>query len=145
MMTSRLLIAIAILLTALFLQIAFGDVLNIWTGLVLAALIAGVFFLSIPELICVILAAVLILNWQPAWSSEIFVFSVIPITAYFVKTIIPFQPFLSNLLLIGAAVVFFYALFDPGVILHRFGLLALDAGASMIYGGAAFWILKMQS
>ena len=142
---SQFFIAAALLLTALFFQITVGDILNIRLGFILAALLAAAFFLNLEELILLVLFSAFVLNWQPGFSPEIIIFSIIPIAAYFIKTLVPLQPFLGNLGFIFIFTMLFYLIFSPRFLINRPGLLIADILASLVYGATAFWIMKTQS
>lgn len=141
-MTPRFIVAFVLLLLALLLEIAFGDVLGVWLGFTLAILIAAAFFLDFRELLPLILFAALVLNWQPAWSPEILFFSTIPILVYVAKAFVPLQPFSGSLSFIFLSTLLFYLIFSPRLFIIHPGVFFLDLFASLIYGSTTFLVLK---
>ena len=80
-MRLRSILAVLILLLACALQFWFASS-NVFINFILAALIVFAFFFDIWELLIYILFAILVINWQPGLSIDIFVFGIIPIAAY---------------------------------------------------------------
>jgi len=110
-MRFRLLGSFLILILAFFLQFYFGDSVGIWINFVLAALISAAFFVSFPELLVLILAAILVLNWQPVFSFELLIFALIPVVSFYFHKLISLRWWLSTPAMIFPGVVALYLFF----------------------------------
>ena len=141
-MGSKFFISFLILFIALFLQIAIGDIFNLWPGLVLAVLLAGCYFLNFAEVMANVLFAVFVLNWQPSFSPEIIIFSLIPIAAYVLKTFVQFKPLPGILFFILSATFIFYLIFSPKFFFIHPGVFILDLSVSLVYGLITFMVLR---
>lgn len=127
-----------ILTLALFLQFYFGDSTGIWINFALAALITATFFLDFLEIVLLTLFAVLVLNWQPALSLELAVFSLVPIAVFAFGKRMPFLPWLGNLAMIFLGLCLFYLFTDFRFIFQHFNLFAADLSLATLFGILAY-------
>lgn len=144
-MLFRFLGVLLVLILALFLQIFFGDLTGIWINFALAALITATFFLDFLAVVFLTLLAVLVLNWQPAISWELLVFSGIPLVTFPLKKLLPFQPWLNNLILVFSGLCLFYLLVDFRFIFQHSKFFAVDLALALLFGLLAFFVQGMLS
>lgn len=135
-------IAVLLLLVAIVLQFIIGNIFGLWINLTFAALVATTFFLGLAEILFAALIAVFALNWQPVWSWEIVVVSGLPLLLFLLRDRFPWQGWLVNLFFIFAGVVFFYLTFGALLIFMAPSVFLLDLLGSMLFGLAAFSILR---
>ncbi len=107
-MRGKLPAGLAVLMIAFLLQFSLAFA-GLRIDLSYAALIAFAFVFGFWELILLVLAAVLVVNWQPAASPELLVFALYPCAIYFLRNILHWQVWLEDLLatLFGFAILYF--------------------------------------
>lgn len=142
---SRFSTSFLILVLALFLQIHLGDLSGIWINFSLATLITVAFFLDLFQLSFLILFAVLILNWQPAPSWELTVFSAVPLIVFMAKKLLPLQPWLNNIFMIFLGTILFYVFIDPRFVLQNFKVFLTDFAAVTLFGILVFSVERVFS
>jgi len=132
-MTLKLLAGFMILVIALALQFWFASG-GWYLDLSFAALITFAFIFDIWQFIILILVAVFIINWQPAVSGEILVFSLYPVAVHYLKYIVRWEVWVENLaaILIGSVLMYFVA--GHGTI-HAPAFF-IDAFSGMLFGTA---------
>lgn len=139
-MTRRIIAAILILLMGIFLQLIVGEILGFWISFALVALITSAFFLNFFELLVLAPLTVLFLNWQPAPSYEMTILAAFPFVAYLLRKALPYEPRLSNLLFVFAAVLVLYV---------AFGLPVIAAAPSVFLGELLavmlFWVFAFKA
>ncbi len=143
-MANRLAASFILISLALFLQLGVGNITGLWFGFSLAALVAFSFYLPILELIFFVLFSVLILNWKPSLSAEMMFFTAMPLLSFWLRKLLPFRPWLTNIFFIFLAVVVTYLAFGFGIIIGRPVVFLLDILASILYGFFAFKVLSAQ-
>jgi predicted MPP superfamily phosphohydrolase len=141
-MRYRFLGAFLTLVLAILIQLYLSSAAGIWINMALGVLIAAAFFTNFLELIFLVLFSVFILNWQPAISLEIVVFSLLPLSAFFIGKFIPFRPRLSNTIMILLGVPVFYLILGFDFLIARPNIFLLDLLLSLVSGVLAFEVLE---
>jgi len=126
---------------SVFLQLWLGET-GLRSNLILAALISLAFFVGIFELAFFVLVAVLILNWQPAFSLEILLIALTPLLVFLVRRFLPWQAWLQNLFLAAIGVLVFYFLASPSFFIHNFSLLYKAIFFDIIFAVLVFQVLR---
>jgi hypothetical protein len=106
---------------------------------VLAALITFAFLFPVWEFLFFVLLAVFVMNWQPAFSTDIFAFALIPIAAFVVHRWLRWEPWIGAAVSTAAGVLLFYAIAAPGSFWVNISGLIADAIACVIFGEIALW------
>lgn len=121
---------------------AFGfSLFNIKPNLALLVIIAASFFLNnFWERFLLVALAVLILKFSPGFTKEILFFFLIGATAVMVKDYLPWNTFLSNLILITLATFIFYLLLAPSLILSN--IFIKELFLNLILGSLIFALFK---
>lgn len=133
--------AILVLLAGIVLQLILGEYFGVWINFTFAALVAAVFFLDFPGLLVAALAAIALLNWQPAFSWEIVVLGGLPLLFFLFKDRFSWQAWLVNMLFVFAGIVFFYLAFGISLIFMAPPIFLLDLFGSIIFGFIVFSVL----
>ncbi len=141
-MLNKSIAAVSLLAIALVLQTTLGNIFDIKIDISLAALVAASFFLGFLELLFLVAAAVFFLNWQPVLSLDIAIFALIPVAAYFVRNTFPWQPWVSNLILIITGTILSYIIFGTSVFAVKPEIFVWDILGSIIFGLFAFRLLN---
>lgn len=139
-MTIKLSAGVVLLLIALALQFFFASA-GVFVNLAFAALISFAFIFGFWELVALTLLATFIINWQPAASAEILIFALFPIAVYFVRDVIPWQPWVVAPIAVVLGYAVFYGIAGPGFFLAHTDRFALDLVAGLSFGALAFFPL----
>jgi hypothetical protein len=130
-----------ILAIALALQFFSGSA-GMFLNFSFAALIAFAFLFEFWELVCFVLIAVFVLDWQPAASVEILVFALYPIAVYFFRKTIPWQHWIAApaAIILGFAVLAFAA--APALFFAHLSAFFTDTIAGLAFGALIFYPLR---
>ena len=140
-MRLRSILALLVLLLACALQFWFVSA-GVFINFILATLIVFAFFFDIGELAVFVLFALFVINWSPVISVDLFMFGIIPFAAY------AFHRFFAWTLWAGipAAIIcgflLLYLVIAPAAFLGNLGPFLIDIVGGLIFGGAAWFILK---
>jgi hypothetical protein len=137
-MRYRFFIALFFVALGTFLQIMVGSASGMWFNFALATLISAVFFMSIIELLSLVVSALFVLNWQPAFSFELLVFSALPFVVFSAYKFFPFKPWLMNVIAILLSIPIFYFVFDVRFVVDAPVILLWDIVASTMFGAITF-------
>jgi len=139
-MRLRFILAILILLLACALQFWFASA-GTFVNFILATLIVFAFFFDIWELIVFILFAILVINWQPAISVDVFVFGIIPVAAYAFHKVFAWTPWVAAPDLIVCGFFLLYLSIAPVAFLTDWSLFLMDIFGGLVFGGLVFFTL----
>ena len=135
------------ILACLFLALSF--VLQFWfasfgifINFIFAALIALAFLFDFWDVLFFVLVAVFVVNWQPALSSELIVFALIPFAAYLIHTYSNWEAWVANLACIVLGLLILYLASAPHLFLAESGAFFIDLFACLIFGGIVFSALN---
>jgi len=128
------------LLLACALQFWFASA-GVFINFILATLVVFAFYFDIWELLVFILFAVLVINWQPAMSVDIFVFSLIPIAAYAFHKVFAWTPWMAAPVAIVCGFFLLYLAIAPAAFLANSGSFLIDLLGGLIFGGMVFFTL----
>lgn len=131
-------VAILVLAFGVTLQLFAGNTFGIWINFALAALITAAFFVSFLELVVLILFSVFMLNWQPGFSFELLVFSLLPLAVYFAHKLLPFKPWLGSLVAVITCLICFYLLVSPWSLIEAPNILFIDIVFVLMFSAASF-------
>ena len=137
----RFVLGILILLLSCALQFWFASA-GVFVNFVLAALIVFAFFFGIGELAVFILAAIFILNWQPAVSADIVVFAVIPVAAFAFHRAFRVNPWIAAPGAIVAGFALLYLAVAPAALFAGGELFLRDLFGGLVFGMLAFIALE---
>jgi hypothetical protein len=137
-MTLKFSAGLVILFFALALQFWFASA-GVSLDLSFAALISFAFVFGIWELLVLVLLAVFIVNWQPAVSLEILIFSFYPVAVYFSRNLSQWQPWVKNLMAI--ALGFFVLYLAAGSVTFHWREFFMDLTAGLALGLLIFFPL----
>jgi hypothetical protein len=140
-MRLRFILAVLILLLACSLQFWFASA-GVFINFILAALIVFAFLFDIWELIVFVLFAVLVLNWQPAASVDIFIFAIIPIAAYAFHNVFAWTSWIAAPIAITCGFLILYLAIAPTAFLGAWELFVIDLLGGLIFGGLTFFTLE---
>lgn len=136
-MRLRFILAILILLFACALQFWFASA-GAFVNFILAALIAFAFFFDVWELLVLVLFAVLVVNWQPAPSVDIFVFAIIPIAAFAFHKAFRWSPWAGVPVAIVVGFLLLYLAIAPAMFLADWEPFLTDLFGGLVFGGLVF-------
>ena len=134
----KFLTAFIFLVIGIILQLSIGGAINVWFNFSLAALIVATFFLNFLELLVLILLAVFILNWQPAFSLEMALYVVLPLLVLWLRKFLPLKSWLGNLLAIFVCFLFFYLVIDARFLLVAPAVFLRDIAGGLVFGAIFF-------
>lgn len=126
---------------AIIIQLRAIDIWGWSPEFILATLAAFAFFLTPSRLILLSLVAAWVLAWQPGLGQELLALVVLPLVVYFVRKFLPWQSWLSNLILAAGSIVAFYVFADMIPILKT-GVFLKVSLSSLGYGALLFYIFK---
>lgn len=130
---------------ALILQIELGYFLNFRPNLILTLLITASFFYKLIEILTLALIIILIINWQPAISPEIFVILIFPLLSFYLRRFLPWQNWFNNLILIlGGLIIFYFAANFSFFFLNNLKFQS-ELAISLILGSVIFFVFKKLS
>ena len=138
----RTLILIAVVAFVALLQWQLSWLAGFRPDLLLASLITLALFVGPAELILVLLAAALGLNWQPGLNYELILYLALPVLVFFLRGSLPWQSWFNNLVVVAAAILLFYLALHGTWLWNAFrpGFLAAFAG-SLLWSAALFRLL----
>lgn len=139
-MRLKFLTAVIVLVLAVVLQLFLGEVLGVWTNIVLASLVTAAFLLNFLELLFLILFAIFVLNWQPAPSLEMALYAALPILTLLLRKFFPFKSWLGNLIAISSALLIFYLAVSPRFLITSPIVFLLDLASGLVLGSIFFKI-----
>ena len=125
--------ALAVLLLAIFLQSFLAGV-GWYFDLALATLIAFASMFDFWELLVFDLLAVFMLNWQPAPSTTLIVFALIPLAAFAFRAFTHWHGWIGTAIAIACGFLIFYIASAPTQFLGHLGLFLMDLAAGLIVG-----------
>ena len=140
-MRTRFILALLILLLACALQFWFASA-GVFVNFILAALIVFAFFFDVWELVVFVLAAVLIVNWEPAISLDIIVFALIPPAAFIFHKTFAFAPWIAMPASIVAGFAVLYLAIAPASFGARAGLFGTDVLGGLVFAALVFATLE---
>jgi len=138
---TRLVIAILTLILASVLQfwLAGG---GIFFNLIFATLIVFAFFFDFWEMAVFVLLGVLVINWQPAVSLELFLFALIPLVIFAFHSAFKSERWIAIPVAIVLGLSVFYLAIAPRFLAGDFVTFLEDLCGSLIWGAAVFWTLR---
>jgi len=135
------------ILACLFLALAF--VLQFWftsfgifINFSFATLIVLAFLFDIWDVLFFVLAAIFIINWQPAPSWELFVFAAVPFGAYAIHHYSQWEAWVASLASIVIGLFILYIAIAPQLFLANAGAFFTDLFACMVFGAVVFGALN---
>ncbi|HUC31207.1 MAG TPA: hypothetical protein VMR99_00755 [Candidatus Paceibacterota bacterium] len=140
-MRLKFILAILVLLLACALQFWFAAA-GVFINFILGALIVFAFYFDIWELVVFVLFAILVINWQPTPSIDIFVFAIIPIVAYGFYKIFAWTLWAGIPVAIVCGFFLLYLVIAPAAFLSDLVPFLGDILGGLIFGGAVAFILK---
>jgi hypothetical protein len=136
----RLAIALLILILASGVQfwLAGG---GIFFNLIFTTLIVFAFFFDFWEMAFFVLFGVLVVNWQPAMSVEIFLFAFLPLLTFALHNVFRSQRWITIPIAIVVELSIFYAASAPHFLLTNPAAFLEDLFVSLLAGGLVFLAL----
>ncbi|HVM76880.1 MAG TPA: hypothetical protein VMU07_01880 [Candidatus Paceibacterota bacterium] len=135
------------LLACLFLALAF--VLQFWfasigisINFIFTALIAFAFLFDFWDVLFFILAAIFVVNWQPAMSWEMFILAAIPFAAYLLHNYSTWEAWVANLACIVIGLLILYIAIAPRFFTANLGVFFVDLFGCLIFGSIVFGALN---
>ncbi len=135
------------ILACLFLALAF--VMQFWfasfgvfINFIFAALIAFAFLFDFWDLLFFVLAAIFVINWQPAFSWELFIFAAVPFAAYILHNYTTWEAWVANLASIVLGLLILYISIAPRLFLANLSTFFVDLFACLIFGSIIFGALN---
>ena len=138
-MRIRTILAILILLLACALQFWFASA-GIFINFILATLIVFAFYFDILELLVFVLFGIFVVNWQPAASTDIFIFGIIPIAAYAFHRVIAWSVWAAAPAAIVCGFFLLYLALAPAAFLTNVEPFLIDIVGGLIFGGLIFFV-----
>jgi hypothetical protein len=138
-MRLRSILAILVLLLACALQFWFASA-GVFVNFILATLIVFAFYFDIWELLVFVLFGIFVVNWQPAVSTDIFIFGLIPIAAYAFHKVFAWSMWAAAPAAIVCGFFLLYLAIAPAALLSNWELLSIDVLGGLIFGGLVFFI-----
>jgi hypothetical protein len=137
----RLIIALLILVLASGVQfwLASGGVLF---NLIFTTLIVFAFFFDFWEMAVFVLFGVLVVNWQPAMSVEIFLFALLPLLAFAFRNVFRSQRWATIPIAIAVGLLVFYLIVAPRFLLGSPVAFLEDLIGDLIAGGLVFLAMR---
>jgi hypothetical protein len=114
---------------------------GIFLNLIFAALIVFAFFFDFWEMALFVLLGVLVINWQPAPSTEIFLFAFIPLIVFALRGVVRSERWVTVPIAIVCGLLVFYAIADPHFLLSNPVAFLEDLFGSLIAGELVFWAM----
>jgi hypothetical protein len=114
---------------------------GIFFNLVLTALIVFAFFFDFWEMALFVLFGVLVVNWQPAMSMEIFLFAFIPLLIFALHGAFRSQRWVTVPIAITCGLFVFYIVIAPHFFLNDPVAFLEDLFGSLIAGELIFWVM----
>lgn len=114
---------------------------NIFSNLIFATLIVFAFFFDFWEMIFFILFGVLVINWQPAPSVEIFLFALIPLVVFALHNVIRSQKWITAPIAIICGLLIFYVVVAPHFLISNPAAFLEDLFGGLLGGGLVFLAL----
>ncbi len=142
-MSFKLLIAFIFLILGIFLQLFIGGTGGIWLNFTLAALVTAAFLLNFLELLLLCLVAVFILNWQPAFSLEIVLYTALPLVFFSFRKLFSFKLWLAAPAAIFLSFLIFYLAIGPRFLVAAPTVFLLDLVVGLAFGAIFFKICEM--
>ncbi len=143
-MRLRFILAILILLLACALQFWFASA-GVFVNVILATLIVFAFFFDIGELLVCVLFAIMVINWSPVVSTDIFVFGIIPIAAYAFHKVFAWTTWIAAPVAVVIGFLLLYLAIAPAAFLQNGRPLLIDLCGGLIFGGLVFFTLDRLS
>lgn len=132
-----------------FLFLALAFVLQFWLAsagifinFIFAALIAFAMLFDIWDVVVFVLLAMLVINWQPAWSPELVLFAILPLAAWALHRYSAWEGWALNLATIAAGLLVLYLALAPGQFLVNGKLFLADLVVSCLFGAVIFAALN---
>ena len=138
---TRFILALLFLALAFVMQFWFAS-FGVYVNFILATLITLAFLFDIWDVSFFILAAIFIVNWQPAVSVEIVLIAVLPLAAFLLNRYSLSEPWAANLLCIFLGLLILYLVIAPGAFLASWKIFFIDLAASLIFGAIVFGALN---
>jgi hypothetical protein len=139
MLRLRSILAILILLLACALQFWFASA-GTFINFILATLIVFAFYFDIWELLVFVLFGVLVINWQPVVSTDIFIFGIIPIAAYAFHKVFSWSVWAAAPVAIVCGFIVLYLATAPAAFFDNWELLLFDLLGGLVFGGFIFLV-----
>lgn len=137
----RFILALLFLILAFVMQFWFAS-FGVFINFILTALITLAFLFDIWDVIFFILAAVFIINWQPAFGVEIFLLAALPLAAYLFNRYSASEPWAANIASIFCGLLIFYLAIAPKIFFAEWKIFLIDLFASIIFGSIVFIALN---
>lgn len=138
---SRFILALLFLTLAFVMQFWFAS-FGLFINFILAALITLSFLFDIWDVLFFILAAIFIVNWQPAFSVEIVLFAALPLAAFFINRYSSSEPWAANLACIFFGLLILYLASAPSLFLAEWKIFLTDLVSCLIFGSIVFSALN---
>jgi len=139
MLRLRSILAILILLLACALQFWFAST-GTFINFILATLIVFAFYFDIWELLVFVLFGIFVINWQPAVSTDIFIFGIIPIAAYAFHKVFTWSVWAAAPIAIACGFILLYLAIAPSAFLGNWEAFLIDILGGLIFGGLVFLV-----
>ena|ERR1700722_6458993 len=136
----RLLSALAILLLALTVQFILANA-GLHLNLALAVLIALAFIFDFWELACFVLLSVFLLNWKPAPSGTLILFTLIPLVVFALRKFYHSQPAIGTAIAIVVGFLIFYIAPAPTLFIANIIPFIIDVAIGLLLGEAVLFAL----
>jgi hypothetical protein len=138
---SRFILALLFLTLAFVMQFWFAS-FGVFIDFILATLITLSFLFDIWDVLFFILAAIFIVNWQPALSIEIMLFAALPLAAFLVNRHTSSEPWAANLASICLGLVILYLAAAPSLFFAEWKIFLTDLVSCLIFGSIVFTALN---
>ncbi|HVN26130.1 MAG TPA: hypothetical protein VMT99_00550 [Candidatus Paceibacterota bacterium] len=140
----RFILALLFLALAFVLQFWFAT-LGVFVNFVFAALVAFAFLFDIWDVLFFLLAAIFIINWQPALSPELLIFAAVTVAAYLAHRYSKWEPWAASLAFIVLGLFTLYLAVAPRFLVADFGSFVIDVAGCLMFGGIVFGVLNRRA
>ena len=137
----RFILALLFLALAFVLQFWFASI-GVSANIILASLVTFALMFDIWDLIFFILAAIFIINWQPAFSIEIVLFAALPLAAYLFNRYSPSEAWVANIVAVAISVLVLYLAVAPQLFLPAWRIFAADLVICLIFSACTSAALR---
>lgn len=137
-MSLKFLPAFIFLILGIFLQLFLGGVSGVWINFVLAALVVAAFSVNFLELLVLILSAIFVLNWQPAFSLEMALYALLPAFILWLRKFFPLKPWIGIPIAIFLCLLTFYLIIGARFIIAVPAVFLWDLVGGLAFGATFF-------
>ncbi|MBU6501126.1 MAG: hypothetical protein KGJ89_04550 [Patescibacteria group bacterium] len=144
-MRQRFLLSALFAVIAVILEARLNQFLGIGGGLLVAALVVPALFIDFLEIIFLTLAVLFFLNWQPAFSWDIFILGIFPLGVFWSKRLIRWKSWVIVPVAIFLGILVLYLIFERELLLSAPIIFARDVIIGLIFGFSEFAVLNKDS